>query len=435
MKKIIFIISVFAVQLVWGQSSALKCEPINELVKNANQTKAVACEEINKNGRCKPGIHIDPNTMRNKIEADFKFSSNPETIVRLTKDWDSFIKTNPHFTKFYAVRNNLEIAQKKAPVPVLDWFSDPAFAPNTKATEEYKKDFIEKYVAFSQKYDCTPSFWSSAQLEPHPAIKGFTTEKMGREEKEYRLVQLKKELNDPKNIQMLADHMKKISESSLNNFLLCSIRPETDADGRPFGRYTSAERYPPCAGNFKQNFDNNKYDVTDPELSKLLETKEAQEVSACIKSRLVQGAKLHHISIVSSASALNNTKEAKKRFCEKGFLGLSEARAETARNEILPGLFNRAGQESFNFSKVKVDINALGVNGDGTSGDCPYEYKKNGQEVLKPYYNTKAGQDDLDKNRFVKVQVTFEDDKKQVTDSVLSYQPLYFCKKIEFKCE
>ena len=49
-------------------------------------------------------------------------------------------------------------------------------------------------------------------------------------------------------------------------------------------------------------FENNKYDVTEPELSTLLKTKEAQEVSACIKSRLAQGAKLHHVSIVSSSS-------------------------------------------------------------------------------------------------------------------------------------
>ena len=216
---------------------------------------------------------------------------------------------------------------------------------------------------------------------------------------------------------------------------MCTTRPDLDGQGQIPGRLRSEVKYPPCAGNFTQNFDNNKYDVTPTELSKLLETKEAQEVSACIKSRLAQGAKLHHISITSSASALNNTQEAKKRFCEKGFLGLSEARAETARNKILPGLFDHAGQESFDFSQVKVQTNASGANGDGTSGDCPYTYTKSGQEVLKPYYKTKAGQEELDANRFVKVQVTFEDATKRVAETVPHYQPMYRCKKIEFRCE
>lgn len=435
MKKIIFIISGLVVQSVLAQSS-IKCEPVNELLKSANGAKAVACEEINKNGRCEEAVPVDANAIRNKIESDLRFTTNPSTITRLQGNWDNFIKANPRFSKFYAERNSLDREQKRAPVPILDWFSDPAFATDAKKSDEYRKAFVEKYVAFAEKNDCSPTFYSGANyIEPHPTIQEFSAAKMGREEKDRRLTQMKKELVDPVNVQAVADRMKKIGESSLNSFYVCSTRPDLDGQGQIPGRLRSTEKYPPCAGNFTQNFDNNKYDVGSADLSKLLETKEAQDVSACIKSRLAQGAKLHHISIVSSASALNNTQEAKKRFCEKGFLALSEARAETARNKILPGLFDHAGQQGFDFSKVKVETNALGSNGDGTSGDCPYTYTKTGQEVLKPAYKTKAGLDELDENRFVKVQVTFEDSSKRVTETVPHYQPMFRCKKIEFKCE
>lgn len=435
MKKIIFIISGLLAQSLLAQS-ATKCEPVNELLKNASHAKAVACEEINKNGRCEEAVPVDADAIRKGIESDLKFTTNPSTITRLQGNWDSFIKANPRFSKFYAERSNSDREKKRAPVPILDWFSDPDFSSDVKTSEEYKKAFVDKYVAFAEKNDCKPTFHGGGNyIEPHPTIKELSVAKMGRDEKERRLAQMKKELNDPANIQAVADRMKKLGENSLNSFYICTTRPDLDGQGQIPGRLKTAEKYPPCAGNFTKNFENNKFDVSQAELSQLLETKEAQEVSACIKSRLAQGAKLHHISISSSASALNNTQEAKKRFCEKGFLALSEARAETARNKILPGLFSQAGQESFDFSTVKVQTNAAGANGDGTSGDCPYTYTKSGQEVLKPYYKTQAGQDELDENRFVRVQVTFEDATKTVVETVPHYQPMYRCKKINFKCE
>jgi hypothetical protein len=435
MKKIIFIISGLLAQSLLAQSAS-KCEPVNELLKNTTSVKAVACEEINKNGRCEEAVPVDKDAIRKAIEADLNFTTNPSTITRLQGNWDGFIKANPRFQKFYAERSRSDQDKKTAPVPILDWFSDPEFASSVKTSEEYRKAFIEKYVAFAEKYDCKPTFYAGANhIEPHPTIKEFSTAKMGREEKERRLAQMKKELNDPVNIQAVTDRMKSLGESSLNSFRICTTRPDLDSQGQIRGLVRTALLYPPCAGNFTQNFENNKYDVSETELSKLLETKEAQDVSACIKSRLAQGAKIHHISISSSASALNNTQEAKKRFCEKGFLGLSEARAETARHKILPGLFSRAEKEGFDFSKVKIETNALGANGDGTSGDCPYTYTKSGQEILKPYYNTKAGLQELDENRFVKVQVTFEDATKRVSESIPHYQPMYRCKKIDLKCE
>lgn len=422
-------------QFIWARSLVTKCEPVNELIKNAHQTKAVACEEINKNGQCKEAPAVDPNAMKKRIENYLKVSEDPQYIERMRTNWDLQIKYNPQFEKFYAERDSIDKKNQRPPVPLMKWFSDPIFSEFAKGHEDYKKAFIEKYVAYSQKYDCVPTFdRGSIDLEPHPAIKSFSSEKMGSNQILRRLDQMKTEMQDPKNIQALNDHMKKMGDQSLDRFYICTTRSEVDGSGYVRGLVTQSQRSMPCAGNFKKNFLNNKHDVSPSELSNLLNSQEAQAVSACIKERLAQGAKVHHISITSSASSLNNTGDSAIRFCKKGFLGLSTARAETARDKILPGLFKQAGQMQLDMSQVKIDINPNGSNGDGTSGDCPYIYK-NGQEILKPYYNTKTGQEELDQSRYVKIQVTFEDNSKKINDSVTTYQPMYRCKKIELKCE
>ena len=340
MKKIILIISGLIAQSVWSQSSPLTCKSPNELVKNATDAHAVACEEINKNGQCKQAVPVDPDAMRKKIESFLKLTESPAYIEKLRTNWDQQVKSAPALEKFYGERDSIDRENKAPPIPVFQWFSDPAFSDLAKGPEDYKKAFVDKYVAFSQKYDCTPTFTrSSSFVEAHPTIKPFTSNGMSSEEKKRRLDQMNIELKDPKNIQAINERMKKISDESLDSFYICASRPDLDKNKQVPGRLTDAQIYKPCAGNFKKNFVNNKYDVSETELTTLLSSKDAQEVSACIKERLSHGAKIHHISITSSASALNNTNEAEKRFCKKGFLALSEARAETARNKILPGLF------------------------------------------------------------------------------------------------
>lgn len=406
-----------------------KCDPATDLTKNASQIKAVSCEEINNQGQCKEGSTVDVNAMRKIIESQLSRSESPERIAELKRNWRSAVKDSPWLEKFYGPMGGYEVQNKLAPVPLMDWFSDPAFAENAKSKEEYKKAFVEKYIEFGKKMDCQPTFRGGANyIEPHPTIKEFRADKMGREQREFKLREMRKELAEPKNVQAAKDNLQKISDESLNTFFICNSKPELEA------RTTVAQKFKPCAGNFKKNFENNKFDMSASEVKQVLNTPEAQELTACINERLSQGAKLHHVSINSSASALNNTGDAEKRFCKKGFLGLSQARAEAAKNKILPALFAKAGQGGFDINKVQVDINAAGENGDGTSGACPYETKA-GREILKPKYSTPAGQKELEDSKYVKVQVTFEDSSKKVSDSVPTYQPMYRCKKIEFKCE
>lgn len=434
MKKIILFSLIFVSQMVLADA-AINCSPLNDLGDNIQNVQNVNCEDINNAGQCKEAAPVDENALKNKITNLISISEDQKKIEAGARNWNSFINLNQWAPKMYAERSQYELQEKLPPIPILDWFSDRRFSENVKSKEEYKKAFVDKYVAFAKKMDCTPTFKASDNfIEPHPTIKGFTAERMGRDEKEARLRQLKAEMNDPKNVQAAKDHMKKISDASAEKFYICHDKPDVDGQGNPHVRVSVANRFQPCAGNFKKNFDNNKYDISQPDLSKLLGTPEADDLSKCIKERMAQGAKIHHVSINASASSLNNTGDAEKRFCKKGFLSLSEARAETAKNKILPGLFEKAGQAGFNLSTAKVELNARGANGDGTSGPCVYEMK-NGKEVLKPYYATKAGQEELDENRFVKVHVTFEDNSTKINDKIPKYQPMYRCKKIEFKCE
>ena len=326
MKKLIFLNIVLVAQFVLADS-VLQCSPLNDLGDNIQNVQDVNCEQINKEGQCKESPPVDANALRNKITRLLDLSVDPVKMESAARNWSNFVKLNPWAPKMYAERSQYEIQEKLPPIPIMDWFSDAKFADGVKSKEEYKKAFIDKYVAFAQKMDCSPTFRASDNyVEPHPTVKGFSAEKMGRDEKDMRLRKLKEEMNDPKNLQAVKDRMKKISDESADRFYICRDKPDLDSNGQVPGRFAVANRFQPCAGNFKKNFANNKYDVSQPELGKLLATPEADELSKCIKDRMAQGAKVHHIAINSSASSLNNTGEAEKRFCKKGFLGLSEAR-------------------------------------------------------------------------------------------------------------
>lgn len=416
---------MFCWQILMADETHDSCNLLND----PHRAQSESCDIINQAGQCKEAPPVDANALRSRITSLIKISEDPARIKRFKENWNNESRLNPWAMKMYAERSSYEIQEKLAPVPILDYFSDVQFSSFAKSKEEYKKAFIEKYIDFAKKMDCSPTFRvSSNYVEAHPTLQGFSAEKMGRDEREARIRSLREDMNKPENIKAVQDRMKKIADESTSKFFICNDKPELDA------RYKVTERYQPCAGNFKKNFENNKYDVSETDLSKLLATSEANELSQCIKDRLAQGAKLHHVSIVASASSLNNTGEAEKKFCKKGFLNLSTARAETARNKVLPELFAKAGFAKFDLNKTQIEINATGANGDGTSGPCVYEMK-NGKEVLKPYYSTKAGQEELDENRYVKIQVTFEEASKKVDDRVPHYRPMYRCKKIDFKCE
>ncbi len=447
MKKIILLLTFFIFQTVWAQ---ITCNPQNKLTQNASDVKDAACEEINSKGQCKSSVPQDSNAARSRIQKLFDLTEAPTQIENLRKNWDLIIKNTPTLAKFYAERNIKDIDAKVAPIPLMSWFADTQFNPSTKSSAEYKKAFIDKFVAFSQRFDCNPTFSKISNfVQSHPSIKPVVDSGMPPLELKKAIQAMTESVKNPQNVIELSKKMKKTSENSLNilneagmvtsdpkkatydslsTIEVCSSEPKFD------GKVDARERFLPCAGNFRKNFEDNQFDISENELSQLLKSKESEDLSSCIKDRLAKGAKIHHASITSSASALNNRGEAETRFCKKGFKALSDARALTARKKILPGLFSASQKDGLDLAKLEVQIDSNGLNGDGTSGECPYVYK-NGSETLKPFFNTKAGQEALDANRFVKIQITFEDVSNILQRKEVIYQPLYACKRIELKCQ
>lgn len=115
--------------------------------------------------------------------------------------------------------------------------------------------------------------------------------------------------------------------------------------------------------------------------------------------------KLRVDSITASSSALNNTGDAARDFCKKGFLDLSRARAQgvLAKIKAISGIGS--------VEHAAGVLNYAGANGDGTRGDCPYEknshtggiFKEQQRAVPAGFANWQAA---LNKHQRVDVKIT-----------------------------
>tara|TARA_R110000868_G_scaffold61524_8_gene187046 strand:+ start:701 stop:2203 length:1503 start_codon:yes stop_codon:yes gene_type:complete len=184
-----------------------------------------------------------------------------------------------------------------------------------------------------------------------------------------------------------------------------------------------AHETPSCAGRFEQLFSDNEWDMntsalsSDPEYTKFKE---------CVEKMQADGLKLNNVAISASSSQLNNTGRAGQQFCAKGFLELSTARAESARNLMVSNF--AFPSESFSAPHVR------GSNGNGSSGECPYE-EINGREVLKSEYrNGGAARAELDDAKFVRVTVSFEPKVTPVNNRKSCYQAQIYCTRLNFRC-
>jgi len=213
-------------------------------------------------------------------------------------------------------------------------------------------------------------------------------------------------------------------ENAIKDLTVCSSQPQQSHGPRRIVAY----EYPPCTGNISQNFANNAWTISNSEASSIASSN--VELTQCIQDRLNRGAKIHHVSVVASASALNNTGAAKERFCAKGFRELSEARAQSAVDMVLPRLLPDASM----YAGDKLKINVSGSNGDGTSGECPYRLV-DGKEVIKPEFAPGgARRSELDASRYVRIVVSFEEKMKSAQNNPDFYQPQLGCRQIHFKC-
>lgn len=346
----------------------------------------------------------DPDGIRKLITNRLDRSFNEQENFR--RNWNTYKGTawNQMFDYNPNVSNDV-------PQHLLDWFTNNGKAAVTK--DEVKNNIIEEFVKFSQKNDCTPIIKHGYVSTKFPS-KNFNSD-----------AELKAVINAPGYKEEKDKFFDEYNSRALNRGVYCE---KGYTDTRPF-KYV-AQEYPPCAGSVSGLYKDNAWSASS--LNSQLAGEATSELATCIKDAVARGAKIHHISVVSSASALNNTGEAAKKFCKKGFQALSKARAEAARETVLPQLFSNSGLDPATYQS-KVILNYDGSNGDGTSGPCPYTIK-NGVEVLKDEYKTAEGKKNLDSSKYVNLQVTFEALKTGVKDDKTHYAAGYSCRQIRYEC-
>ncbi|MFP5386883.1 MAG: hypothetical protein ACLGHN_12435 [Bacteriovoracia bacterium] len=353
----------------------------------------------------------DPDALKKRIQALLKGSEDKQDDIQ--KYWNQSYSKTAYAQLFDYSKARAQNDSKYVPTHLFDWFTDSGKASVDR--DKLKEKMVENYVKFAQKHECTPVIKHRYTVHHYPD--NYKTEN----EAELKKLMSSADFEAKKN-----EYFDKYNERTLESGTYCE---KDRVNTKPF-HYVS-EQYPPCSGNVSGLYKDNEW--ASSTLDAQLKGGATDEVISCIKDRLAKGAEIHHISVVSSASALNNSGEAAKKFCKKGFLELSKARAENARDKVVPQLFSLAGAENIDY-KSKLVLNYKGSNGDGTSGPCPYTLK-NGVEVLKSEYQKPEGKKELDKEKFVRIHVTFESKTKKVNDSKTYYAASYSCRNIYLDCE
>jgi hypothetical protein len=405
MKRLIFTIFIFSIStplLAFENCTDANLTPSAQAEELAQQN----CDVVDKMSSCAEK-QIDPDAAKNRIEMILGRVDAGEPV----KSWQYSKKIYPPYDQFYDPDQRTGV---KPPQTIIDWLADSQYSGTQTDKEAIKESIVKKYVEYAKRFDCTPIVKSGYTHQSYPQqVRGNT------------LKELQTQVETPEVKAAKEEHFKTYNARSSETLSICNPT-----------RYSNqawvdvAQLYPPCTGNVSGLFKDNISNVST--LDKSILGAETNDVSQCIQQALAKGAKIHHISVNSSASALNNTGEAAKKFCKKGFLALSQARAESARDKILPEIFSKAGQADYDYSS-KIEMNFKGSNGDGTSGACPYTLV-NGKEVLKEQYRTPEGKKELDGNKYISIHVTFEDSMKRVESKKSYYAPFYSCKRIYFQC-
>lgn len=362
----------------------------------------VNCDLVDQRNSCAKSPQ-DPDALRKGITGLFERAMTDK--ARITQHWDDTYKATSLGQLFNEERrrNNRE----NPPEFILDWFKQEN--PDVQV-EPLKEKIISSYLEFAQKNDCLPKIHTRFVVRSFPVPK-FKTEQESR--------------NAIRDLSSFQDFISKgRGENAINHLTACSDRP-----GQSHGpKRIVAYEYPPCTGNITQNFANNAWTISPTEAESIASSN--SELSRCIQESLQKGAKIHHVSVVASASALNNTGAAKERFCAKGFKELSEARAQSAISAVLPRLL----PDPALYAGDKLQVSTSGSNGDGTSGECPYRLV-NGKEVLKPEFAPGGSRRaELDAGRYVRVVVSFQDKVKPENQNPSFYQPTLGCREISFRC-
>lgn len=399
----------------------------------------IKCDEVNRKNSCANERSVNPETRAqfiasmSALDTAYKSANGNLELTRKTHDLSSDIDSKYPGTTMALRKTGKLIEKNRGNILDLNYknyrdIPQGSTAPirseyhqflktsgNDSKFSKYQENFVDDYLEFEQEFECQKGVDVSAGHSITSPPKTVAAEAgMGECEQDERTFRRKYEAS--KSIFENYFNERYGAEKGVERGISCSDKIQI----RSFT--TVAYERKSCAGRFEQLFDDNEWDMN---LSSLSSDPEYAKFKECIEKMQADGFVLSNVSIASSASQLNNTNQAQQKYCKKGFLELSKARANSARNLLA---------SEFSFPNESMSINPNGANRNGSSGDCPYEIK-NGQEVLKSEFaHGKPGRKKLDEAKYVKVSVNFEPKVVPVQREKSCYQAYVSCSRMEYKC-
>lgn len=307
--------------------------------------------------------------------------------------------------------------------------------------DKLKEQVADEYIEFQNQFLCEKGV-GVVEKKRHRNIGYETMENLGikrcyasKEEAKAALDKNKSEIE-----KYYTDHYSK--ESALKYHASCSEKYSF------YNWNQKIQMEDSCSAKFTQYFPDNKWDINSEELKK---DPAYDKFVNCVKGK---GGNPTSITITASASALNNSvsktdiDKLKSEIdfeeipqglaCKKGFLALSEMRARTAKDFLLSeDLFSEEFKKKLaekNKEKAQINLRFRGSNGNGTSGDCPYEIVDGKEKLKKGYEKGGEKRKTLSDDKYVTVTANFGPKVKSVKEGPTCYSITKSCVTLEYKC-
>lgn len=293
-----------------------------------------------------------------------------------------------------------------------------------------------KIVEFVKVRNCEPAFGESSVSQDYDDVGGKLTFKDNYGKKK-ALETLEKRMSDP--IYKKAFKEKQEAENKKDFYAFFENKTIQDDRRHSVVKFCAKElvfkskgstvgENPTCVGSVSKYFEDNFAELK-PE-SEEARLKDQQAITKCITDTKAAGYEPESVTINSSANKLKNTATIKeiqegRGYCGFDFLSLSTARAEFAKNKILPELLPIS-------SSIPVTLNPRGTDGNGASGECPY----NAKGAIKAEF-TGAGQKKLDQYKSTEIIVKFKPTKNNTSaPSLRQFARIGSnCSAIRIKCK
>ncbi|MBI2605938.1 MAG: hypothetical protein HYW49_07645, partial [Deltaproteobacteria bacterium] len=184
-----------------------------------------------------------------------------------------------------------------------------------------------------------------------------------------------------------------------------------------------------CVATGKVEFAGNQFNTVNQTSQIFTKLKE------CVDQKIASGFALSSINIQASSSRLNNTLDAATAFCRKGFYALAKARGDAVKTAVTNVLGNSLGS-------AKITVDPSGINGDGSSGPCPYRCQDPNSTTCTEELDTSRfsslseAQSKLQEFQFVRIGAKLKGTSTtpQTSDKRWSISPVRECYDLNISC-